>query len=185
MQKKIQDIRSSIASGKETFTEAASRTRIFTGAYTRMLSAGARAGALDEVMRQISIQYDEEVEEQLDSLLRPSGTDAGCCSFRSRGSDPALCYAAPPGHHDQYRRIRYESFSEKDRPAGRPAASYPCNLLLSDAPAPSFGTFVYLGNRGAGRGQTLEDAVLQDAVQCYALEGFIRRICSIWRSITA
>ena len=69
MQKKIQDIRSSIASGKETFTEAASRTRIFTGAYTRMLSAGARAGALDEVMRQISIQYDEEAEEQLDSLL--------------------------------------------------------------------------------------------------------------------
>ena len=59
---KILDIRESVAAGNETFAEAAARTRIFTGAYARMLAAGARAGSLDEVMKRISEQYDEETK---------------------------------------------------------------------------------------------------------------------------
>ena len=66
---KILDIRESVAAGNETFAEAAARTRIFTGAYARMLAAGARAGSLDEVMKRISEQYDEEIEERIDALL--------------------------------------------------------------------------------------------------------------------
>lgn len=34
-----------------------------------MLAAGFRAGSLDEVMKQISAQYDEEIEERIDSAL--------------------------------------------------------------------------------------------------------------------
>lgn len=69
VQGQIREIRRSVAAGEETFAEAAARTRIFTGAYTRMLAAGFRAGSLDEVMKQISAQYDEEIEERIDSAL--------------------------------------------------------------------------------------------------------------------
>ena len=65
----IQDIRRSVASGEETFAEAVARTRIFTGAFARMLAAGFRAGSLDEVMKQISLQYEDEIEEQIDRIL--------------------------------------------------------------------------------------------------------------------
>lgn len=64
----IQEIRKGVSEG-ESFPDAVERTKIFTGAYARMLAAGFRAGSLDEVMKQISAQYDEEIEERIDSLL--------------------------------------------------------------------------------------------------------------------
>ena len=64
----IQEIRQGVSEG-ESFPDAAARTKIFTGIYARMLAAGFRAGSLDEVLRQISAQYDEEIEERIDALL--------------------------------------------------------------------------------------------------------------------
>ena len=34
-----------------------------------MIHIGFKTGAMDEVMKQISVQYDEEVQDQLDSLV--------------------------------------------------------------------------------------------------------------------
>lgn len=65
---KITKIRSLTAEGAG-FTEAVSQTGIFSGIYARMLSVGFKAGALDEVMKQISGQYDEEIEERMNSLV--------------------------------------------------------------------------------------------------------------------
>lgn len=65
---KILEIRRCIAEG-ESFEDAAARARLFTGSRARMLSIGFKAGAPDNVMKQISEQYDEEIEEQIDTLL--------------------------------------------------------------------------------------------------------------------
>ena len=63
----IEEIRRLTAEGNG-FTEAVTETGIFSGIYTRMLSIGYRAGALDDVMEQISRSYSEEVEERMNTL---------------------------------------------------------------------------------------------------------------------
>lgn len=68
VREQIQEIRKNVAEG-ENFAEAAARARIFSGTYARMLSAGFRAGSLEEVMKQISTQYEEEIEERIDTVL--------------------------------------------------------------------------------------------------------------------
>lgn len=65
---KIRLIRQRLSEGTD-FTEAAGEAGIFSGLYLRMLHIGFRTGAMDDVMRQISIQYDEEIQEQMDSLV--------------------------------------------------------------------------------------------------------------------
>lgn len=52
-----------------TFPDAVSESGIFPGVYARMLSVGFRAGATDEVMKQISMQYDEDIENRMNSLI--------------------------------------------------------------------------------------------------------------------
>lgn len=51
------------------FAEAAQEAEIFSGLYLRMIHIGFKTGAMDQVMKQISVQYDEEVQDQLDSLV--------------------------------------------------------------------------------------------------------------------
>lgn len=65
---KIDLIRQRLSEGAG-FAEAAQEAEIFSGLYLRMIHIGFKTGAMDEVMKQISIQYDEEVQNQLDSLV--------------------------------------------------------------------------------------------------------------------
>lgn len=66
--KKIQLIRNRLSEGA-SFSEAASEAEIFSGLYLRMIHIGFKTGAIDEVMGQISLQCDQEIQEQMDSLV--------------------------------------------------------------------------------------------------------------------
>lgn len=68
VQEQIGKLRQDTARGIP-FSEAVSTAGIFPGVYTRMLSIGSRAGASDEVMKQIADQYTEDIEESLDALV--------------------------------------------------------------------------------------------------------------------
>lgn len=52
-------------SGGRSFSEAVTETGMFTGIYARMVSLGGKTGAMDDIMRQISEQYDEEVQDRM------------------------------------------------------------------------------------------------------------------------
>ncbi|MBM6948061.1 type II secretion system F family protein [Mordavella massiliensis] len=64
----IEAVRQAAASG-ESFADAVSASGIFPSIYARMLSIGARAGASDEVMRQIADRCADEIDESLDSIV--------------------------------------------------------------------------------------------------------------------
>lgn len=68
MRRKIEQIRQRAAEGTN-FAEAVAQAGVFTGTQTRMLAVGCRAGSLDDVMKQISEQYEDEIEEQIDTAL--------------------------------------------------------------------------------------------------------------------
>lgn len=68
VKKKISHIRSLTGEGV-SFADALTQSGIFSGIYIRMLTVGYRTGATDEVMKQIAIQYDEEVETRMNTLI--------------------------------------------------------------------------------------------------------------------
>lgn len=68
VRKRIGRIRELIAEGC-TFYDAVAQSGIFLGIYARMLSVGFKTGAIDEVMKQISVQYDEEIENRMTALV--------------------------------------------------------------------------------------------------------------------
>ena len=68
MQEKIKTARDLIAEGTG-FSEALSQANIFSGLYARMINIGFRTGAMDDVMRQIADQYDEEVNERITGIV--------------------------------------------------------------------------------------------------------------------
>ena len=49
--------------------DALAQSGIFSGIHIRMLTVGFRTGATDAVMKQIAMQYDEEVENRMNSLV--------------------------------------------------------------------------------------------------------------------
>lgn len=52
-----------------SFSEAIMQTKMFSGIYARMISIGVKTGAMDDVMKQISSQYDEEIQERMSSTI--------------------------------------------------------------------------------------------------------------------
>lgn len=66
--RRIETLRQDTAAGS-SFADAVSAAGIFPGTYARMLSIGSRAGASDEVMRQIAVRFAEEVEDRLDGIV--------------------------------------------------------------------------------------------------------------------
>lgn len=65
---KIQNIRKLIQEGN-SFSEAVTKTALFSGVCSRMISVGVKTGTMDQVMRQIADRYEEEIEEQMDSMV--------------------------------------------------------------------------------------------------------------------
>ena len=49
--------------------EALSRSGIFSNLYSRMIAVGFRSGSVDQVMKQISQNYEEETEKQLNHII--------------------------------------------------------------------------------------------------------------------
>lgn len=68
MQEKIQTARDLIAEGTG-FSDALSKAGIFSGLYARMVTIGFHTGAMDDVMSQIAVQYDEEVNERISGIV--------------------------------------------------------------------------------------------------------------------
>ena len=68
IRRKIHKIRELTSEGTG-FSEAVTKAGIFTGLYSHMVSVGFRTGSTDEVMKQISLQYDEEIEDRMNSLI--------------------------------------------------------------------------------------------------------------------
>lgn len=65
---KIQRMQGLIAEGT-SFCDAISEVQMFSGIYSRMIVIGFKTGTMDDVMKQVSSQYDEEIQEQLSSLV--------------------------------------------------------------------------------------------------------------------
>ena len=68
IQEKIQNIQALIMEGT-SFADAVSQTNMFSGIYARMVSIGYKTGAMDDVMKQISVQYDEEIDSLMSDLV--------------------------------------------------------------------------------------------------------------------
>ena len=66
--KKVQQVRQSVSEGV-SLSDAIGETQLFTGVYARMVNIGVKAGATDDVMRQIADQYDEEIEQRMASAI--------------------------------------------------------------------------------------------------------------------
>ena len=65
---KIREIQALLAEGG-SFTDAITQTGLFSGVYARMVSLGNKTGAMDDIMKQISLQYDEEVQDKMTSAI--------------------------------------------------------------------------------------------------------------------
>lgn len=68
LNKKIGLVREMTAEGG-SFSDAITETEIFSGIHARMVSIGGKTGSMDEIMHQISLQYDEDVQDRIASLL--------------------------------------------------------------------------------------------------------------------
>ena len=67
MQEKIKTARDLIAEAQASPKH--SHRQIFSPAYAHMINIGFRTGAMDDVMRQIAVQYDEEVNERITGIV--------------------------------------------------------------------------------------------------------------------
>lgn len=67
-QKKIDSCRQMMSEGTE-FSDALSKTGIFSGVYGRMASLASRTGGLDTVMREIAEKYEDEIDTRLTSVI--------------------------------------------------------------------------------------------------------------------
>ncbi len=65
---KVQRIRQLVAEGG-SLSDAIGETGLFTGVYARMVNIGVKTGAIDDVMRQIAEQYDDEIEQGMASAI--------------------------------------------------------------------------------------------------------------------
>ena len=65
---KVQTIRQLVAEGG-SLSDAIAQTGMFTGVYARMVNIGVKTGAIDDVMRQIAEQYDDEIEQGMASAI--------------------------------------------------------------------------------------------------------------------
>ena len=52
-----------------SFGEAAAEAEIFSGIYLRMIHLGFKTGAMDNVMQEIAVRYDEDIQEQMDRMV--------------------------------------------------------------------------------------------------------------------
>lgn len=52
-----------------SLADAISESGMYSGMYARMLSVGFKTGSIDEVMKQISLQYDEEIENSMEGMV--------------------------------------------------------------------------------------------------------------------
>ena len=68
IQEKIRNIQALILEGT-SFADAVSQTNMFSGIYARMVSIGYKTGAMDDVMKQTSVQYDEEIDSRMSDLV--------------------------------------------------------------------------------------------------------------------
>lgn len=68
MKSKIQKCRDQVAAG-ETFSDALKQAGIFTNLYTRMIGIGFKTGSLDQVMRKIADNYEQETEKKIRSVI--------------------------------------------------------------------------------------------------------------------
>lgn len=68
VREKIKKIRELTAEGSG-FVDAVSQCQLFPGLYTRMLSLGFKTGCMDHVLKQISEQYDEDLQEQIHTAV--------------------------------------------------------------------------------------------------------------------
>lgn len=68
VRKRLEVLRQDTARGV-SFADAVRNSAVFPGVYTRMLAIGCRAGASDEVMKQIADRYSEDIEGSLESII--------------------------------------------------------------------------------------------------------------------
>ncbi len=71
---KIEKCRESLDEGT-SFAKVISDNKIFGGLYARMLAVGFKTGAVDNVMEEISVRYEEEVDRKLSraiSIIEPT-----------------------------------------------------------------------------------------------------------------
>lgn len=68
MSEKIRQMQEDIAAGS-SFAAAAQEAKIFSGIYSRMIHIGFKTGTMDDIMKQIATQYEEEIEEQMNGLI--------------------------------------------------------------------------------------------------------------------
>ena len=61
---KVERVRQRVADGG-SLSDAIVETGLFSGVYARMINIGVKAGAADEVLHQISLQYDQEIEQRM------------------------------------------------------------------------------------------------------------------------
>ena len=68
LEEKIAKTRALLEEG-QGFSEAVSESQIFDSLSTRMISIGCKTGAVDMVMKQISLQYSEDINERIFQLI--------------------------------------------------------------------------------------------------------------------
>jgi len=68
VKKQIADCQKYTSEGMD-FSEALSKSGVFSAMYSRMASIGYKAGALDELMEKISMQYEDEITLQMNHLI--------------------------------------------------------------------------------------------------------------------
>jgi type IV pilus assembly protein PilC len=66
--KQIKDCKANVTSG-DNFSEALTKSGIFSNLYIRMISVGFKTGSLDVVMRKIADHYDKETEKKIHSVI--------------------------------------------------------------------------------------------------------------------
>ena len=65
---KVEQVRQAVAEGG-SLSDAIIQAGLFSGLYARMINIGVKTGAIDEVLQQISLQYDEEIEQRMASAI--------------------------------------------------------------------------------------------------------------------
>ena len=68
IEKKIASIQTSLSEGMN-FSDAVCKEKLFKGTYNRMLGIGERTGAMDNVIKKISENYEKEIENDLAKIV--------------------------------------------------------------------------------------------------------------------
>lgn len=65
---KIEQCKKQIAQGS-SFADALEQTELFSGVYAKMVSVGFQTGSVDTVMQKLSERYEQEIDDQISSLI--------------------------------------------------------------------------------------------------------------------